>query len=157
MRVETFLHEGDLAGNLAAIREARRQADWVIVSLHCHEQKVKPEEPPDYLIAVAHAAIEAGADLVVGHGPHILRGIEVYRSHPILYSLGNFIFQNETLPRIPQDMYERELPKDAQSNASSATPADVFDARSENDTVASPPSRSAGRHSPSARRSPPTA
>ncbi len=133
VRVETFPHEGDLAGNLAAIREARRQADWVIVSLHCHEQKAQLEEPPDFLIAVAHAAIDAGADLVVGHGPHILRGIEVYRSRPILYSLGNFIFQNETLPRIPQDMYERELPEDAQRNAASATPADVFDARSDND------------------------
>ena len=38
--------------------------------------------------------IHAGADLVVGHGPDILRGIEVHRSRPILYSLGNFIFQN---------------------------------------------------------------
>ena len=44
--------------------------------------------------------IDAGADLFVGHGPHVLRGIEIYKGAPILYSLGDFIFQNETLLRI---------------------------------------------------------
>jgi len=41
--------------------------------------------------AVAIALIEAGADAVVGHGPHVLRGVEFYRSRPIVYSLGNFL------------------------------------------------------------------
>jgi poly-gamma-glutamate synthesis protein (capsule biosynthesis protein) len=50
--------------------------------------------------------IDAGADLVFGHGPHILRGIELYRGKPIFYSLGNFVFQNETVDRLPLDDYE---------------------------------------------------
>src|SRR5699024_2721245 len=43
----------------------------------------------------------------VGHGPHILRGIEIYQGRPIFYSLGNFIFQNETVTHLPADFYEK--------------------------------------------------
>ena len=39
----------------------------------------------------AHAVVDAGADVVVGHGPHVLRGIELYRGRPIAYSMGNFL------------------------------------------------------------------
>jgi hypothetical protein len=48
-------------------------------------------EPRGDLRTWAHAMIDAGADLVVGHGPHVLRGIEFYRNRPIAYSLGNFL------------------------------------------------------------------
>ena len=51
--------------------------------------------------------IDAGADLVAGHGPHLLRGMELYKGKPIFYSLGNFIGQNELVPKIPADGYER--------------------------------------------------
>jgi poly-gamma-glutamate synthesis protein (capsule biosynthesis protein) len=51
--------------------------------------------------------IDEGADLVVGHGPHLLRGMEIYQGKPIFYSLGNFIGQNELVPRLPSDSYER--------------------------------------------------
>ena len=47
-------------------------------------------------IEAAHWAIDQGADLFAGHGPHFLRGIEIYKNRPIFYSLGNFIFQNGT-------------------------------------------------------------
>jgi hypothetical protein len=50
--------------------------------------------------------VDAGADLFVGHGPHVLRGIEMYKGKPIMYSLGDFIFQNETLLRLPSENYE---------------------------------------------------
>jgi poly-gamma-glutamate synthesis protein (capsule biosynthesis protein) len=67
--------------------------------------------------------VEAGADIVLGHGPHLLRGLEVHRGKPVFYSLGNFIFQNETVLRQPSDFYDRlGLPP-------TATPADAFDAR----------------------------
>jgi poly-gamma-glutamate synthesis protein (capsule biosynthesis protein) len=123
--IRTEPHAADLAGNLAWIRDARRQAEWVIVSVHAHEpQNGDYEQPADFIPAFCRAAVEAGADLVAGHGPHRLRGMEVYRGKPIFYSLGNFIFQNETLWRQPQDFYERlGLP-------ATATPADLFDARS---------------------------
>lgn len=43
--------------------------------------------------------IDAAADVVVGHGPHVLRGIEVYKGRPIFYSLANFIFENDLSPQ----------------------------------------------------------
>jgi poly-gamma-glutamate capsule biosynthesis protein CapA/YwtB (metallophosphatase superfamily) len=123
--IRTEPHAADLAGNLAWIRDARRQAEWVVMSVHAHEQRGGDyEQPAEFIPAFCRAAVDAGADLVVGHGPHILRGMEVYRGKPIFYSLGNFVFQNETLWRQPQDFYDRlGLPP-------TATPADLFDARS---------------------------
>ena len=44
--------------------------------------------------------------MFVGHGPHVLRGIEIYKGKPIFYSLGDFVFQNETLLRLPAENYE---------------------------------------------------
>jgi hypothetical protein len=49
------------------------------------------QEPRGELRRWARAVVEAGADAVVGHGPHVLRGIELYRGRPIAYSLGNFL------------------------------------------------------------------
>lgn len=45
--------------------------------------------------------------MVAGHGPHVLRGIEIYRQGIIFYGLGNFIFQNETVSHLPADFYEK--------------------------------------------------
>ena len=62
--------------------------------------------PADFLVTFARAMVDAGADMFVGHGPHVLRGIEIYKGKPILYSLGDFIFENETLQRLPSENYE---------------------------------------------------
>ena len=126
----------DLNAILNSVREARRQADWVIVSIHAHEGKPGNREiPADFLVIFAHAAIEAGADVFVGHGPHVLRGIEIYKGKPIFYSLGNFAFENETMRFQPAESYEElGLPQ-------TATPADYFDARSKNDTRGFPVDR----------------
>ena len=62
--------------------------------------------PADFLRTFAHACIDAGADAILGHGPHELRGIELYKEKPIFYSLGNFIFQTETVSAQPADAYE---------------------------------------------------
>ncbi len=118
-------HEGDLAEILDAVRDARRQADWVIVTSHSHEGARSWEAPADFLVTFARAAIDAGADIFVGHGPHVLRAVEIYKGKPIFYSLANFIFQNETVRFLPGDAYDRyDLPADA-------TPADYFDRRNE--------------------------
>ena len=61
-------------------------------------------------------AIEAGADLVLGTGPHVLRGIEIYKGRPIFYSLGDFIYQYRTPDRIPVDLIHQrdiEMPRPA--------------------------------------------
>ncbi len=79
-------------------------ADWVIVSVHAHESTPGNNElPAEFLIPFAHAAVDAGADVFVAHGPHVLRGIEIYKGKPIFYSMGNFIFQNDLVPFQPQD------------------------------------------------------
>ncbi len=93
-------HAGDVQGMADVVRNARSLADLVVVAIHAHTQG-------DYLQAFARAMIEAGADVVVGHGPHYLTGIEIYEGRPIFYSIGDFIFQNETLLRLPYDNYER--------------------------------------------------
>jgi poly-gamma-glutamate synthesis protein (capsule biosynthesis protein) len=47
----------------------------------------------DYQVEIAHTAIEAGADLVLGHGPHMPLGIEIYQNKPVFYGLGSFSFE----------------------------------------------------------------
>ena len=89
----------------AVVRNASRLADHVIVTVHAHEGRAG-NQPADFLVAFAHAMVDAGADVLVGHGPHVVRGIEIYKGKPILYSIGDFIFQNETLLRLPSENYE---------------------------------------------------
>jgi poly-gamma-glutamate capsule biosynthesis protein CapA/YwtB (metallophosphatase superfamily) len=109
VRGDTFgrrgrLHRADVERNLASIAEARRMADWVIFSIHNHEGGATVDEPSDHMQRLARAVIDAGADIVVGHGPHRDRGIERYRGKPIVYSLGNFIAEQPSMPRQPHDI-----------------------------------------------------
>jgi poly-gamma-glutamate synthesis protein (capsule biosynthesis protein) len=105
-RSVTTVNEGDLAEIVASVEEAKRQANFVIFSSHSHESGRTNNYPADFIIEVAHAVIDAGADIFLAHGPHVLRGIEIYKGKPIFYSLGDFLFQNETVPRQPADNYE---------------------------------------------------
>lgn len=118
----------DLKGLTDAIGDARRMADYVVVSIHAHEAAPGSREvPAQFLVEFAHAAIEAGADVFVGHGPHVLRGIEIYKGKVILYSLANFIFENETVTHLPADLYQQyDLGPDA-------LPADLYETRSDRD------------------------
>ncbi|MER9707559.1 CapA family protein [Mesorhizobium sp. M0204] len=84
----------DINDILRNVRQGKQFADFLIVSNHGHEPGNWSQEPPDYEQSLAHRLIDAGADAYVGHGPHQLRGIEIYRGRPIFYSLGNFIFDN---------------------------------------------------------------
>ena len=104
----------DMDRILSAVREARRQADYVLVSVHSHEfEGLDTVEPAQFLKTFAYACIEAGADAILGHGPHELRGIEIYQGKPIFYSLGNFIFQTETVSLQPADAYlNKGMPHD---------------------------------------------
>jgi hypothetical protein len=94
-RVHTFAHRADMAAMSADIAAARTQADHVIVSMHWGVHFV-PGELAAYQRELAHAAIDAGASLIVGHHPHLLKAIEVYRGKPIFYSLGNFALDPPT-------------------------------------------------------------
>jgi poly-gamma-glutamate synthesis protein (capsule biosynthesis protein) len=74
----------------ADIEEAKKTADCVIVSFHWGGEGL--DKPKPYQIAAAHRAVDAGADIVIGHHPHVLQGVEHYRNSVIFYSLGNFAF-----------------------------------------------------------------
>ena len=93
------LLETDSAASL--IERARRQADVVVVYMHAGAEGTNADhvtrasesfygENRGNPYAFAHAAIDDGADLVIGSGPHVLRGLEWYRGHLIAYSLGDF-------------------------------------------------------------------
>ncbi len=96
----------DLDEIAAVVKNAAGLADYTVVSIHAHEGGRDRTLPADFLVTFARAMIDAGADMFVGHGPHVLRGVEIYRGKPIFYSLGDFIFQNETLLRLPSENYE---------------------------------------------------
>ena len=71
------------------VRALRRQVHVVAVALHAGVIRL-PRIVPDYHVTAARACIDAGADLVVSHSPHMPKGIEVYRGKVIFYSLGVF-------------------------------------------------------------------
>jgi poly-gamma-glutamate capsule biosynthesis protein CapA/YwtB (metallophosphatase superfamily) len=117
------LHADDLRRTLTAIEDARAFADWVVLSVHAHERGESRDHPAPVVIELAHAAIDQGADVVFCHGPHIDRGIEIYRGRPIFYALGNFVLHNEVIPHQPPDFAERF---DAPTTAGTAA---MYDAR----------------------------
>jgi len=92
---------------LEEIRKARASADTVIVSLHAHEPSNASAAPADFVRHFARSAIDAGAVLIVGHGPHRLRGIERYKDGAILYGLGNFIYQGKDIDYRAANMFDR--------------------------------------------------
>ena len=123
----------DLDEIAAAVREARRQADWVIVSLHGHESSPTSRDlPPPFHTTFAHRMIESGADVIAIHGPHVIRGIELHQGKPIFYSLANLFFENETMRFVPTEAY------DGVANPFTATPSDAYDTRTANGTRSFP-------------------
>ena len=117
---ETRPNPKDMGRIAAEIEEAKKQADIVLVSIHAHAAKALcPQNiPAEFLETFARACVDAGADAILGHGPHELRGIEIYKGKPIFYSLGNFIFQTETVSTQPVDAYlKKGMPADTKVGA----------------------------------------
>jgi hypothetical protein len=91
----------DLAGARQLVLDAKKKADIVVVSFHGGAEGTSRQNVPNRseiflgenrgnLPAFAHTVVDAGADLVLGHGPHVMRGMEIYKDRLIAYSLGNF-------------------------------------------------------------------
>ena len=111
---EYVFNKNDLEGNLKAVRDARRLSDFVLFSLHDHYSGIHApkgfrnlELPPAEIREFAHRVIDVGADAYIGHGPHIMRGVEIYNGKPIFYSLGNFVFQSTLIRRQPSDLFDQ--------------------------------------------------
>jgi poly-gamma-glutamate capsule biosynthesis protein CapA/YwtB (metallophosphatase superfamily) len=100
-------HKRDLEGNLRTIDEGLNMADLVVVAHHFNvSEGPRGDHPPKFTRAFAQAAIDAGADVYVGHGWHRTLGIEIYKGKPIIHGIGNFFAQSEFIRRVPYDSYE---------------------------------------------------
>ena len=105
--------EGPLENDIKAMEDdvvlAKRHNDIVMVALHNHDLShhrahgIQDHTPPNDEI-MYRRAVDAGADIVLGSGPHVLRGIEIYKGKPIFYSLSDFIYQYRTPDKIPIDL-----------------------------------------------------
>lgn len=90
------------------VKACRKVCDYAVVIIHSHEVKAQCDEEADYFVEeFAHACIDAGASAVIGGGTHQLKGIEIYKGAPIFYSLGNFIFQNSLVEKLPAEFMEK--------------------------------------------------
>ncbi|HEY8449275.1 MAG TPA: CapA family protein, partial [Bacillota bacterium] len=89
--VRTFVAADELERVQNHVRRARAGADVVIVSVHWGVSE-KYRLLAEYQVSLGRAFVDAGADVVFGHHPHVIQGFEVYKGRPILYSLGNFAF-----------------------------------------------------------------
>lgn len=90
-----------------AIQEAKIQADCVVISIHSHQMNGSADKPAEFITEFCHACIDAGADVIFGHGSHELRGLEMYKNAPIFYGLNEFILHNEMQEALPFEFYER--------------------------------------------------
>ena len=90
-RIRAVPHATDLKNMIQDIEQARAQADIVVTSFHWGDFQ-RPFHLTDHERRIARIVIDAGADLVLGHHHHILRGIEWYKGKPIFYGLGHFVF-----------------------------------------------------------------
>jgi poly-gamma-glutamate capsule biosynthesis protein CapA/YwtB (metallophosphatase superfamily) len=99
----------DLKEILRSIRNGKEYADFMVVTIHCHQNShayqryTFDSDVPDFLVELAHKAIDNGADVFIGHGVHTLRGVEIYKGKPIFYGVSNFyneLAQN-SVPQTP--------------------------------------------------------
>ena len=103
------INKKDIERMKASIREAEMSADYVIVSVHHHQiEGMDKATVPKFLEKLMHDIVDFGADAVIGHGPHLLRAIEVYKEKPIFYSLGDFLIQLYDVAFAPEDFYAKE-------------------------------------------------
>ena len=94
--------EGDKAGVFGweidrvkeIVKNLRSQVDCILVIVHCGVEYIP--FPPPYVVEAFQQVADCGADLVIGHHPHVPQGIQIHGSTPLCYSLGNYIFYQET-------------------------------------------------------------
>ena len=79
---------------IAGIEQIRKSIDVLIVICHCGVEYIP--FPPPYVAAAFQRIADAGADLVIGHHPHVPQGVQIHKNVPICYSMGNFVFYQET-------------------------------------------------------------
>ena len=109
-RIITYPNDEDLANMIADIQALKAQVDVVIVSMHWGLH-FREAELATYELKYGRAAVDAGADIVLGHHQHILKPMELYRGKPIFYGMANFAFDMYYQPgefEKPERMERRE-------------------------------------------------
>ncbi|MBC8642749.1 CapA family protein [Caballeronia sp. EK] len=107
-RIHTYPNRDDLEAMRHDVRAAREVADVVIVSMHWGIHFI-PFAIADYQREVARVAIDEGADVILGHHAHILKGVELYRGKPIFYSLCNFALDVPLSPKMMASKAFKEI------------------------------------------------
>jgi poly-gamma-glutamate capsule biosynthesis protein CapA/YwtB (metallophosphatase superfamily) len=97
-------YDRDPEAACAAVAAARKQCDLLLVSVHWGEEY--EDMPSKRQEKTARALIDAGADCILGHHPHTLQGIGVYKNRPVLYSMGNFIFDQREGERMESAIFD---------------------------------------------------
>jgi len=125
-RVRWTPDPADVPEVLRSVRLGAQHSDLLVVSLHVHEEEGSPAQPPAFLVDLAHAAVDAGAGAVFGHGSHVLGPVEIHKGRPICYGLGNFLW-SDIQECVSGALYAaaREPLADLLGDAGKATDADV--------------------------------
>ncbi len=112
--IETMIDPEDAKRILDAVELSSLHADFTILSLHTHEISFADwESPPEFLVSLCRQAVERGATMVVCHGTHVLRGVEIHQGCPIFYGLGNLFFNDLALVQPAERYREFNLIDDA--------------------------------------------
>ncbi len=114
----------DHAALLKSVREAKAQSDLAVFTIHAHESTTGVDDdnppPPNFLMKLFRDVADAGGDVVVGGGPHSLRGIEIYKGKPIFYGVGVFFIRGEI--KALQETVMRVFPDPATGKAPAPKP-----------------------------------
>lgn len=130
--VHTTPNKEDLQRTINVVKDTKGHSDVVIVSIHTHQMLGSDESRnPEFVSLFAKECVDAGANIVVCHGSHRLRGIEVYKDGIIFHGLGNFIFQHELVDFCPEELYNRY----GLTRQSSTGSGELFRVRSKNGTI----------------------
>jgi poly-gamma-glutamate capsule biosynthesis protein CapA/YwtB (metallophosphatase superfamily) len=120
------LDEESVIENLRSVRLAKQHADVCLFAIHAHQGDQRPETPRAFLRDLAHAAVDAGADIVAISGPHRMAPVELYGEGVVLYGLGNFFWHVISEPLQPY-LYRDAAPWIARRfpDAASVTDLDI--------------------------------
>lgn len=97
-KVATSAKKEDIAAIISSIQDAKKRSDFVFVNLHTHEGENEDwygDYPPTFIEEFAEEAIDAGANVVFGHGAHFTRGIQLYKEGVIFFNLGSLLMEFE--------------------------------------------------------------
>ena len=106
------------------VQKAAAENDLLVVQFHWGEEG--RADPKEYQVNLAHLVIDNGADLVIGHHPHILQGVESYKGRLIFYSLGNFTFASYSTRAKTSAIAQVALNKDGSTVSAKVVPVNVY-------------------------------